>query len=171
MGEYGREQRNQLSRAVANGETGSKQLKAFVDNRPLPIVCQLIRVQEITEEQITDSLRNIISYTSLLDSYPLDFITGVLRDKKIVIRGHASGGPGDGMNAATRQDIADLTDLLRSSRSVPPAPSVTRGKSKPTPDQLARGEVRAAEKAAKKAARKEARTAYFRSQQGKGSVK
>lgn len=33
MAEYGREQRNQLSRAVANSETGSKQLKGFVDNR------------------------------------------------------------------------------------------------------------------------------------------
>ncbi len=33
MAEYGREQRNQLSRAVANSETGSRQLKGFVDNR------------------------------------------------------------------------------------------------------------------------------------------
>ena len=33
MGEYSREQRNQLSRAIANSETGSRQLKGFVDNR------------------------------------------------------------------------------------------------------------------------------------------
>lgn len=33
MGEYSREQRNQLSRAVANNRTGSRQLKEFVDNR------------------------------------------------------------------------------------------------------------------------------------------
>lgn len=33
MGEYGREQRNQLSRAIANGEVGSRQLKKFVDHR------------------------------------------------------------------------------------------------------------------------------------------
>ena len=33
MGEYGREQRNQLSRAIANNELSSKQLKRFVDNR------------------------------------------------------------------------------------------------------------------------------------------
>ena len=33
MGEYGREQRNQLSRAIANSEPRSKQLKVFVDNR------------------------------------------------------------------------------------------------------------------------------------------
>lgn len=33
MAEYSREQRNRLSRAVANGETGSRQLKGFVDNR------------------------------------------------------------------------------------------------------------------------------------------
>lgn len=38
MGEYGREQRNQLSRAIANNETGSRQLKGFVDNRPQSIV-------------------------------------------------------------------------------------------------------------------------------------
>lgn len=38
MGEYGREQRNQLSRAVANNETGSKQLKGFVDNRKIPML-------------------------------------------------------------------------------------------------------------------------------------
>lgn len=33
MGEYGREQRNQLSRAIANSGVGSRQLKSFVDNR------------------------------------------------------------------------------------------------------------------------------------------
>lgn len=33
MAEYSREQRNQLSRAIANSELGSKQLKGFVDNR------------------------------------------------------------------------------------------------------------------------------------------
>lgn len=33
MAEYSREQRNQLSRAIANSETGSRQLKGFVDNR------------------------------------------------------------------------------------------------------------------------------------------
>lgn len=33
MGEYSREQRNQLSRVIANGGLQSKQLKAFVDNR------------------------------------------------------------------------------------------------------------------------------------------
>lgn len=33
MGEYGREQRNQLSRAISTSETGSRQLKRFVDNR------------------------------------------------------------------------------------------------------------------------------------------
>lgn len=34
MGEYGREQRNQLSRVITNSDTGGKQLKTFVDNRP-----------------------------------------------------------------------------------------------------------------------------------------
>lgn len=33
MGEYGRKQRNQLSRIIANIETGSRQLKGFVDSR------------------------------------------------------------------------------------------------------------------------------------------
>ncbi|MCD8183531.1 MAG: hypothetical protein LUE99_11080 [Bacteroides sp.] len=33
MAEYGREQRNKLSRAVANSETGNRRLKNFVDNR------------------------------------------------------------------------------------------------------------------------------------------
>lgn len=33
MGEYGREQRKQESRVIANYETGSKQLKGIVDNR------------------------------------------------------------------------------------------------------------------------------------------
>lgn len=35
MAEYSREQRNQLSRAVANSGAGSRQLKRFVDNRHL----------------------------------------------------------------------------------------------------------------------------------------
>lgn len=33
MGEYERKQMNQLSRAITNGESRSKQLKGFVDNR------------------------------------------------------------------------------------------------------------------------------------------
>lgn len=33
MGEYNRKQRSQLSRAIANSETGSRQLKGVVDNR------------------------------------------------------------------------------------------------------------------------------------------
>nr|DAE72354.1 MAG TPA: hypothetical protein [Caudoviricetes sp.] len=33
MAEYSREQRNQLSRAVANSETGNRQMKNFIDNR------------------------------------------------------------------------------------------------------------------------------------------
>lgn len=33
MAEYSREQRNQLSRAVTNNETGSRQSKEFMDNR------------------------------------------------------------------------------------------------------------------------------------------
>lgn len=33
MGEYSREQRNQLSRAIANSGTGSRQLKELMDNR------------------------------------------------------------------------------------------------------------------------------------------
>ena len=31
MGEYGREQKNQLSRAIANGKTKGMQLQRFVD--------------------------------------------------------------------------------------------------------------------------------------------
>lgn len=42
MAEYGREQRNQLSRAIANNETGSRQLKGFVDNRQRSSVMQLL---------------------------------------------------------------------------------------------------------------------------------
>lgn len=38
MGEYGREQRNKLSRAVANSEAGSRQLKGFVNNRKSNII-------------------------------------------------------------------------------------------------------------------------------------
>lgn len=33
MGEYGREQRHQLSRSIANNGAGSRQLKGIVDNR------------------------------------------------------------------------------------------------------------------------------------------
>lgn len=38
MTEYSREQRNQLSRAIANSGSQSKQLKAFVDNRYISIM-------------------------------------------------------------------------------------------------------------------------------------
>lgn len=39
MAEYGGKQRNQLSRAIANSETGSRQLKGFVDNR-VNLICK-----------------------------------------------------------------------------------------------------------------------------------
>lgn len=42
MGEYSREQRNQLSRAVANSEPRIGQLKGFVDNRQRSNVMQLL---------------------------------------------------------------------------------------------------------------------------------
>lgn len=38
MAEYGREQRNQLSRAIANSRAGTRQLKEFVDSRPFRIL-------------------------------------------------------------------------------------------------------------------------------------
>lgn len=39
MGEYSREQRNQLSRVIANNTSGSRQLKGFADNR-CNCICQ-----------------------------------------------------------------------------------------------------------------------------------
>lgn len=44
MAEYSREQRNQLSRAVANSETGSRQLKGVVDSRKFVLSNSLIPV-------------------------------------------------------------------------------------------------------------------------------
>lgn len=41
MAEYGRVQSNRLSRAIAKSETGSRQLKGFVDNRSNNLVAQL----------------------------------------------------------------------------------------------------------------------------------
>lgn len=38
MGEYGREQRHQLSRSIANSGAGSRQMKGFVDNRTSNII-------------------------------------------------------------------------------------------------------------------------------------
>lgn len=47
MAEYSREQRNQLSRAIANSDTGSRQLKGFVDNRCNTLINTAIQLQKI----------------------------------------------------------------------------------------------------------------------------
>lgn len=43
MGEYEKKQRNQQSRVIANIETGSRQLKGFVDNRNINLVNPLVQ--------------------------------------------------------------------------------------------------------------------------------
>lgn len=48
MAEYGREQRNQLSRVIANSGTGSRQLKGFVDQRMSTL--QLVTVRRAIKE-------------------------------------------------------------------------------------------------------------------------
>lgn len=57
MGEYGREQRNQLSRAIANSGKGNRQLKEFDDNRrsfPQKIM-QFLRA-DITAEDASNAV-------------------------------------------------------------------------------------------------------------------
>lgn len=52
MAEYGREQRNQLIRAVANNKSGRKQLREFVDNRTCMAMQEkgVIPIQRLTME-------------------------------------------------------------------------------------------------------------------------
>ncbi|WP_259281376.1 DUF4157 domain-containing protein [Bacteroides fragilis] len=61
MAEYGREQRNQLSRAITNSEVGSRQLKGFVDNRP----------QAVNQTKLIDSIQKKPNNTGLPDNLKL----------------------------------------------------------------------------------------------------
>lgn len=76
MAEYGREQRNQLSRAIANSETGSRQLKGIVDNRTSKIEhsqnpIQLFSVTKTGNAIIKNNLaitrqnQNVYTYSNL----------------------------------------------------------------------------------------------------------
>lgn len=61
MAEYGKEQRNQLSRAITNSEVGSRQLKGFVDNRP----------QAVNQTKLIDSIQKKPNNTGLPDNLKL----------------------------------------------------------------------------------------------------
>lgn len=70
-------------------------------------------VQLVSDAEVAVSMRNIAAYTSLLKSYDATTIERVLRANHLNIKGHASGAGGDGMNDATRRDLATLTRALQ----------------------------------------------------------
>nr|DAQ41665.1 MAG TPA: hypothetical protein [Caudoviricetes sp.] len=78
MAEYSREQRSKLSRTLANCETGSKQLKGFVDNRKQKVIQQQKDVRTIS----TGLIRSVSNDYRLQadeefvtgNTYPLGFI-------------------------------------------------------------------------------------------------
>lgn len=66
MAEYSREQRNQLSRAVANSEVGSRQLKEIVDNR-----YQMKNFTDYYSENDIMQCQSEVSYTTQkIKAYP-----------------------------------------------------------------------------------------------------
>ena len=63
MGEYGRQQRYQLSRVIADNRCGNRQLKGFVDNKRGSSLIQMIRVARTAArpniDALADARRNI----------------------------------------------------------------------------------------------------------------
>lgn len=68
MAEYGRKQRNQLSRAIVNSETGSRQLKNVIDNRYLGI--KQAKLKNVIQCGIAKENYNAPNYSEADLTYP-----------------------------------------------------------------------------------------------------
>lgn len=104
----------------AGGNKNSIQAKAnqgisLVDNRNKAVFQRMEKVTQLADDGEPDrSMRNLVSYgTNVLTEYGVATVRKALVDNGLRIRGHHSGGSGDGMNAATEQDIAALVVVLR----------------------------------------------------------
>lgn len=152
MAEYSREQRNKLSRVIANSKTGNGQLKAIVDNRankiryiqkkidnivlkegfPTSIVSQLVN-----DIEVRTSLQHVASYSpGMFDFYGEKTIAEVLKANNLIIRGHASGRSDDKQNSATKKDLSRLLELLKAdaeARRAAAPPAATRRAAAPPP--------------------------------------
>lgn len=88
MGEYERNQRNQLSRTIQNNGGGSRQLKSFVDNKPPSIIV----FQLAADKDLNGTHASTLRYRNLVLSAPQqDWHSG----KECII---VTGDPGFGMN-------------------------------------------------------------------------
>lgn len=56
----------------------------------------------VNDEEVAVSMRNINAYSSLAAHYGEATVERVFEAKHLHVRGHASGGGGDGMNEANR---------------------------------------------------------------------
>lgn len=92
-----------------------KQVEGLSGNKPFQLKSEVIQL--VTAEEIETSMRNIGAYSSLLKSYAAETIIKVLKAKDLRVRGHASGGAGDHMNDATRQDLDVLAEELRKDKA------------------------------------------------------
>lgn len=92
MGEYGREQRNQLSRGIANSDAGSRQLKGIVDNRQLmksqPSLNDAVQLgkdkhyhlkENAKQNPLFDAVANSKTAHKKLGSFTLKDINSILR--------------------------------------------------------------------------------------------
>lgn len=70
-------------------------------------------IQLMTDDEIATSMRNVAQYSSLIAHYGEATVKRVLKAANLHVRGHASGGAGDGMNAATTKDLEILTAALK----------------------------------------------------------
>ncbi len=70
-------------------------------------------IQLVSDEEVEASLENVKQYSSYAAHYDDATIKRVLKAKDLKVRGHASGTGGDGMNAATKRDLAVLIAALQ----------------------------------------------------------
>lgn len=98
----------------------------LADNRDVPVnqnksqdtssgIIQLSKKKKDADKEMAKSLGNVKAYSSLADNYDEDDIKEAIAATGPV-KGHHSGKPGDGMNAATKQGLAAVAAHLKASK-------------------------------------------------------
>jgi hypothetical protein len=119
-----------VANSVAQKKSNVKQGFGFLDNRPKmtqlksvqkmtninPQVMQLAESKKSSDKAMAKSMANVKAYSSLGDAYDDEQLATALA-KTGGVKGHHSGGAGDGMNAATKMGLGSLGDQLKKDKA------------------------------------------------------
>ncbi len=113
MGEYEKKQRNQLSRAIANSEIGSRQLKEFVDDR--------IAMSDINHHYCIQN-KSVMQLATRLSS-PVVFAGSAYQLEQLILQW---GPPAGTRVAASQTDFVGHSYRVRFTNNNGPAISLTQ---------------------------------------------